>query len=101
MKRLPLTLLGIWLIVVGLVDLLGLSFAGSQVFLAVLGLAAGVTILLDFRSLKLAKNLGWLLLGIWLVLVNLLSVASISFPSSGLLLGLLGVTAGVLILLNR
>ena len=40
-------LLAIWLILYGLIGLLGLSFSGLGVIMAILAIAAGVLILLD------------------------------------------------------
>ncbi|MDE3089318.1 MAG: hypothetical protein KGJ80_08020 [Chloroflexota bacterium] len=49
--------------------------------------------------MKLPKNLGMLLLAIWLVLTGL--SAFISFGSLGVLIPLLAIAAGVLLLLGR
>jgi len=47
------------------------------------------------------KNLGMLLLGVWLVATGLLPFVSITFVNIGLVLALLAIAAGVLILLGR
>ena len=47
------------------------------------------------------KNLGLLLLGIWLILTGLLPFVNISFASMGSIMALLAIAAGVLILLGR
>lgn len=47
------------------------------------------------------KNLGMLLLAIWLIVSGLLPLLHISFPSSGSILAALAVVAGALILLGR
>jgi hypothetical protein len=47
------------------------------------------------------KNLGMLLLGIWLIATGLTPFVHIGFVNMGLILGLLAVVAGVLILLGR
>lgn len=44
-ERLGFVLLAIWLILVGLRDLVGLSFSGFGVVLGILAIAAGVLIL--------------------------------------------------------
>ncbi len=49
--------------------------------------------------LNLTNNLGFLLLGIWLVLTGL--TAFLSLGSLGILLPLLAIAAGILILLGR
>jgi hypothetical protein len=101
-------LLGIWLILTGLLPLLGVVTAGIDVVLAVVAIAAGVLILLEparisggFGSLALTRSAGMVVLGVWLILTGLLAVVSITFPSSGIVLELLALAAGVLILLRR
>jgi hypothetical protein len=51
--------------------------------------------------MKLTKNLGMLLLGIWLVVTGLLQVVSVPIPSIGPILALLAIAAGALILVGR
>ena len=46
-KNLGMLLLAIWLILYGLIALLGLSFSGLGVIMAILAIAAGVLILLE------------------------------------------------------
>jgi len=45
-KSIGMVLLSIWLILTGLITLLGFSFAGLPVIMAILAIAAGVFILL-------------------------------------------------------
>lgn len=47
------------------------------------------------------KNLGMLLLGIWLVLTGVLAFVHVTFANTGLVLSALAIAAGVLILLGR
>lgn len=47
------------------------------------------------------KNLGLLLLGIWLILTGLFPLLHISFANMGTIFEVLAVAAGVLILLGR
>ncbi len=51
--------------------------------------------------MKLTKNLGMLLLGIWLIATGLLQVVSIPIQGIGAVLALLAIAAGVLILLGK
>jgi hypothetical protein len=44
---------------------------------------------------------GLLLLGVWVLLTNLLPLLSIRIPNSGVVLMVLGVVAGVLLLVDR
>ena len=47
------------------------------------------------------RNLGMLLLGIWLILTGLLQFVSIPIAGLGMILALLAIVAGVFILLGR
>ncbi len=49
--------------------------------------------------MKITKNLGMLLLSIWLILYGLTYVLKLSFSGLGLVMGLLALAAGVVILL--
>ncbi len=51
-------------------------------------------------TVKLPKNLGMLLLAVWLVLTGVLGLFNINFPGREVLLGLLAIAAGVLIFLG-
>jgi hypothetical protein len=51
--------------------------------------------------MKLTKNLGFLLLGIWLIVTGLISVLSFTFAGLSLIMAVLAIAAGVLILLGR
>jgi hypothetical protein len=46
-RRLGILLLAIWLILTGLIGLLGLHFAGLGTIMAILALAAGILLLLE------------------------------------------------------
>ncbi len=48
--------------------------------------------------MKLSKNLGMILLAIWLVLTGLLSLFSVTFPGAGIILAILAIAAGAVIL---
>ncbi|HEY2146947.1 MAG TPA: hypothetical protein VGH32_03365 [Pirellulales bacterium] len=51
--------------------------------------------------MKLPKNPGMLLLGIWLVLTGLIPLLNLSFSGLGLLMQILAIAAGAFILLGR
>jgi hypothetical protein len=51
--------------------------------------------------MRLTRNVGMLLLGIWLILTGLLQIASISIAGIGIILALLAIVAGILILMGR
>jgi hypothetical protein len=52
-------------------------------------------------AMKLTKNLGMLLLGIWLILTGLIPLLNLSFSGLGTLMAILAIAAGVFILLGR
>ena len=51
--------------------------------------------------MKLNRNLGMVLLAIWLIATGVLSLTSINVPGVGLIMAVLALAAGVLILLKR
>ena len=56
---------------------------------------------MEVNDVRLPKNLGMVLLAIWLIVTGLLSVVSIPIPAIGTILAMLAIAAGVLILLGR
>lgn len=52
-------------------------------------------------SVRVTRNLGMLLLAIWLIISGLVPLLNLSFEGLGTLLGVLAVAAGVLILIGR
>jgi uncharacterized membrane protein HdeD (DUF308 family) len=50
---------------------------------------------------KLPKNLGMLLLGIWLIIYGLMQLLSLSFSGLGVLMGIFAIAIGVLLILQR
>ena len=51
--------------------------------------------------MKSTKNLGVLLLGLWLILTGLQSLVHISIPGLGLIMAVLALAAGVLLIAGR
>jgi len=51
--------------------------------------------------MKLTKNIGFLLLGIWLILTGLLKVVDLPIPSSDVLLSILAIAAGAMIVMGK
>ena len=97
-KNLGMLLLGIWLILAGLLPLLRITISYSDTVLALLAIAAGVVILL--KPVKPTTRLGVLLLGIWLIATGLLPLLGVTIPSSGIILALLAIAAGIVILVG-
>jgi hypothetical protein len=50
---------------------------------------------------KLPKNLGMLLLGIWLIIEGLIQLLSLSFSGLGTLMAIFAIVIGILIILQR
>jgi len=58
-------------------------------------------IVADQLPFKVNRNLGMLLLAVWLILEGLVSLLGLSFSGIGTLLGILALAAGVAILLGK
>jgi hypothetical protein len=52
-------------------------------------------------AIGLTRNLGMLLLAIWLILTGLMPLLNLSFSGAGTIMGILAIAAGVLILVGR
>jgi hypothetical protein len=52
-------------------------------------------------SMKMTKNLGMLLLGIWLIITGLIPLLNLSFSGLGTLMAIVATAAGALILVGR
>ena len=50
---------------------------------------------------RFTKNIGMLLLAIWLILTGLVALFSLSFEGLGLIMGLLAIVSGIFILMGR
>lgn len=50
-------------------------------------------------SVKMTKNMGMILLAVWLILTGLMQLVTIPIPA--IVMAVLAIAAGVLILLNR
>jgi hypothetical protein len=55
----------------------------------------------ETSNMKLPKNLGMILLAIWLILSGLIALLNFSFAGLPVIIALIAIAAGVLILLNR
>jgi len=51
--------------------------------------------------MKITKNIGMLLLGIWLILTGLIPLLHLSFSALGTVMAVLAIAAGTLLLLGR
>lgn len=91
--------LSVWLIAIGLLPLLHLTFPASDVILALLAIAAGVLLILGPG--RQTRKLGVFTLAAWLIATGLLPLLKISFPAADIILTLMAIAAGVLLLLGR
>ena len=51
--------------------------------------------------MKLTRNIGMLLLALWLLLTGLVPLLNLSFSGAGKLMAILAIAAGVLIIVGR
>ncbi len=51
--------------------------------------------------MKITRNIGMLLLAIWLIATGLISILSLSFSGLGVIMAILAIAAGIFILLGR
>ncbi len=50
--------------------------------------------------MKITKNIGVILLAVWLILRGLISLLSLSFPYLGLIMGILAIAAGIVLVVG-
>jgi hypothetical protein len=55
----------------------------------------------NFRGMRLTKNIGMLLLGIWLILSGLIPLLHLGFSGLGIFMTILAIVTGVFILIGR
>ena len=51
--------------------------------------------------MHITRNIGFLLLAIWLILYGLISLLSLSFAGLWIIMGILAIAAGIFILVER
>jgi hypothetical protein len=98
-KNIGVILLAIWLILRGLIALLGLSFSGLGLIMGILAIAAGVVLLVGGG--KLGGKWAVIVLAVWLILTGLFALVELSFSGSDILMGILAIAAGVLLLIQK
>jgi hypothetical protein len=52
-------------------------------------------------AIRLTRNLGMLLLAIWLILTGLMPLLNLSFQGVGTIMAILAIASGVLLLIGR
>jgi prepilin-type N-terminal cleavage/methylation domain-containing protein len=101
LNNIGLGVLAAYLIIAGLVAVFRIDFPGLVYILPLLAIIAGVLILLRVRDSKATVNLGFLLLSIWLVLTGLMPLLNINLPEMVVVMAVLGLAAGILILIGQ
>jgi len=97
-KNLGVLVLSIYLILLGLLPLLGLHFPAQGMVLALLAIAAGVLLLMG--PTRLPRGLGVIALAIYLILKGLLPLFASQIAGIDTILALLAIAAGVSLLLR-
>lgn len=100
MKYTALFLIACWLIAGAILDLSHWHFTYQKQVLASVAIGAGVILLLSLIKERF-KNIGLLLLAIWLILMNCLQLFHLSFPQSGMVGAILAIVAGLFLILGK
>jgi hypothetical protein len=100
-ERLGMIFLAVWLILVGLMPLVGMVLPFSSEITIVLAILAGVFLLVGMKGRKIAAKLGMVLVAIWLIASAVIPLLGIMIPGAGLILAVLAVVSGILILVGR
>lgn len=98
-EEIGMLLLGIWLILGGVFQLLNTGFPGLNEIMLILAIAAGVLILISLNWKKVTKNIGKLLLGIYLILSAIAFMPGLGV--GGIVAPALAIVAGIFILIER
>lgn len=98
-EEIGMLLLGIWLILAGLFQLFNFGFLGSNEIMMVLAIAAGILILIALNWKKVLKNIGRLLLGIFLIVTGVSFMPALGV--GGIVAPILAIVAGIFILIER
>ena len=101
MKSWHTLFLAIWLILIGLVDIIHLSFSGIPVILAILAILAGLFLIFAGKKINRMDHFGSLMLAIWLILKGMFSLFNIDFSGGHIFFGVLAVFTGFLFLLDK
>jgi hypothetical protein len=98
-KHIGVILLAVWLILTGLVSVVGLALPGLGLVLGILAIAAGVALLmLGGRARGMTRDVGVILLAVWLILTGLFSILPTGLPGLGLVIAILALAAGLVLL---
>jgi hypothetical protein len=93
--------LAVWLVAQGMISLFHVTNPTLSLILPLLAILAGVLILLRIRDSKPVVNLGFLLLSIWLILTGTIPLLNVASTELVFVLAILGLAAGILILVGQ
>ena len=99
LKYIGLSLLSIWLIAQGLGHFFEFYFPQEQKILPILNMSAGIVLILTVIKMKRGE-IGSLILGLWAVLQSAMFLFHFSFNHSNSLTHILGIIAGVMLILK-
>ena len=100
-ERLGMIFLAVWLILVGLMPLVGMRMPFASEITIVLAILAGVLLLVGMKGRKTAAKLGMVLLAIWLIVSAVIPLLGLMIPASGIILAILAIISGILLLIGR
>jgi hypothetical protein len=86
-----------YLILLGLMEVIGFSFSGIGLVMAILALVAGVLLLIKMP--KIASNIGFFLFCVWLILVGISGL--INLGQLGEIISLVAIISGILMILDK
>jgi hypothetical protein len=98
-KVIGVILLAIWLILTGLIAALGLSLPGLGIVMGVLAVAAGAGLFVGTGS-GITKDVGVILLAIWLIFTGLFSLLPLRFGGLEVVTAALALAAGAILLFS-
>ena len=99
--RLAIIFLAAWLILVGLMPLVGMGLPFSSEIVIILAILAGIFLLIGLRGAKAFGRIGQILLAIWLIATAAVPMLNLDLPGAGIVLAILGIVAGVFIIIDR
>jgi hypothetical protein len=100
-ERLGMIFLAIWLILTGVLPIIGVGIPYSGTIMIVLAILAGVLLLVGIKGKKTAAKLGIILLAIWLIATAVLPLLGVVLVARGVILAALAVIAGILIIVGK
>ncbi|PJF40031.1 MAG: hypothetical protein D6737_19100 [Chloroflexi bacterium] len=92
-----LVLTAIWLILTGMRQFITVTV--SDPVIGLIALVAGILLLRKYHTVRIRKTLGFVLLGVWLIVVALLDLSNVQFADSENLMRLFGLIVGFFIAL--